>query len=207
MKTTLGLPVRLGWNGDPCVPQQHPWSGADCQFDKSTSKWVIDGLYVHDLVSHASVSILFDLSSDSIFLKLLVASISIAYVLQLLLSLFFLIRETTLSNPFSLSIYNIFGFSATLAPIWLVSRNKQRHSLESYVHISHYLPTCHLFAFLLKGFTATSKNFYHPASESELFCCVLASSDLFTVMFDPHLKSCSSPRPLKSNLSCRILVY
>ncbi|KAL6201421.1 hypothetical protein ACLB2K_025135 [Fragaria x ananassa] len=44
LKTTLGLPVRLGWNGDPCVPQQHPWSGADCQFDESTSKWVIDGL-------------------------------------------------------------------------------------------------------------------------------------------------------------------
>ncbi|XP_050371283.1 receptor-like protein 4 [Argentina anserina] len=44
LKSTLGLPVRLGWNGDPCVPQQHPWSGADCQFDKSTSRWVIDGL-------------------------------------------------------------------------------------------------------------------------------------------------------------------
>lgn len=44
LKSTLGLPHRFGWNGDPCVPQQHPWSGADCQFDKISSKWVIDGL-------------------------------------------------------------------------------------------------------------------------------------------------------------------
>lgn len=44
LKNTLGLPLRLGWNGDPCVPQQHPWSGVDCQFDKNNSTWVIDGL-------------------------------------------------------------------------------------------------------------------------------------------------------------------
>ncbi|KAI4299409.1 hypothetical protein L6164_032876 [Bauhinia variegata] len=44
LKKRLGLPPRFGWNGDPCVPQQHPWSGADCQLDKSSSKWVIDGL-------------------------------------------------------------------------------------------------------------------------------------------------------------------
>lgn len=44
LKSALGLPLRFGWNGDPCVPQQHPWSGADCQFDPSSSKWVIDGL-------------------------------------------------------------------------------------------------------------------------------------------------------------------
>lgn len=44
LKSALGLPLRFGWNGDPCVPQQHPWSGADCQFDKTSSKWVIDGL-------------------------------------------------------------------------------------------------------------------------------------------------------------------
>lgn len=44
LKSALGLPLRFGWNGDPCVPQQHPWSGADCQFDQSTSKWFIDGL-------------------------------------------------------------------------------------------------------------------------------------------------------------------
>lgn len=46
LKNALGLPLRLGWNGDPCVPQQHPWSGADCQLDKASNKWVIDGLYV-----------------------------------------------------------------------------------------------------------------------------------------------------------------
>ncbi|KAF8413842.1 hypothetical protein HHK36_001836 [Tetracentron sinense] len=49
LKNALGLPLRFGWNGDPCVPQQHPWSGADCQFDRTTSKWVIDGLYFLNL--------------------------------------------------------------------------------------------------------------------------------------------------------------
>uniref|UniRef100_A0A5B7APS0 Malectin-like domain-containing protein n=1 Tax=Davidia involucrata TaxID=16924 RepID=A0A5B7APS0_DAVIN len=44
LKNALGLPLRFGWNGDPCVPQQHPWSGAHCQFDRTSSKWVIDGL-------------------------------------------------------------------------------------------------------------------------------------------------------------------
>ncbi|CAN1280889.1 Receptor-like protein 4 [Linum perenne] len=44
LKTALGLPLRFGWNGDPCVPQQHPWSGANCQFDKTNSRWFIDGL-------------------------------------------------------------------------------------------------------------------------------------------------------------------
>ncbi|CAH2034153.1 unnamed protein product, partial [Thlaspi arvense] len=44
MRKSLGLPSRFGWNGDPCVPPQHPWSGADCQLDKNTSKWFIDGL-------------------------------------------------------------------------------------------------------------------------------------------------------------------
>ncbi|XP_031279385.1 receptor-like protein 4 [Pistacia vera] len=44
LKNSLGLPHRLGWNGDPCVPKQHPWRGADCQFDKTSNKWVIDGL-------------------------------------------------------------------------------------------------------------------------------------------------------------------
>ncbi|KAK7319717.1 hypothetical protein RJT34_04442 [Clitoria ternatea] len=44
LKKALGLPPRFGWNGDPCVPQQHPWSGVDCQLDKSSGNWVIDGL-------------------------------------------------------------------------------------------------------------------------------------------------------------------
>ncbi|KAL4386659.1 hypothetical protein GQ457_09G002600 [Hibiscus cannabinus] len=44
LKKALGLPTRFGWNGDPCVPEEHPWSGADCHFDKSGSKWFIDGL-------------------------------------------------------------------------------------------------------------------------------------------------------------------
>ncbi|XWS12614.1 hypothetical protein CRYUN_Cryun37aG0105400 [Craigia yunnanensis] len=44
LKKTLGLPNRFGWNGDPCVPKEHPWSGADCHFEKSGSKWFIDGL-------------------------------------------------------------------------------------------------------------------------------------------------------------------
>ncbi|MBA0683848.1 hypothetical protein Goari_025475 [Gossypium aridum] len=44
LKKSLGLPNRFGWNGDPCVPKEHPWSGADCHFDKSGGKWLIDGL-------------------------------------------------------------------------------------------------------------------------------------------------------------------
>ncbi|XP_028796684.1 receptor-like protein 4 [Neltuma alba] len=44
LKKALALPPRFGWNGDPCVPQQHPWTGADCQLDKKSGKWVIDGL-------------------------------------------------------------------------------------------------------------------------------------------------------------------
>ncbi|URD99263.1 Di-glucose binding within endoplasmic reticulum [Musa troglodytarum] len=44
LKSSMGLPRRLGWNGDPCVPQQHPWSGLGCQFDSKSGNWVIDGL-------------------------------------------------------------------------------------------------------------------------------------------------------------------
>ncbi|KAJ8761376.1 hypothetical protein K2173_001506 [Erythroxylum novogranatense] len=44
LRDALALPLRFGWNGDPCVPQQHPWSGVDCQFDRASSKWFIDGL-------------------------------------------------------------------------------------------------------------------------------------------------------------------
>ncbi|KAL7603559.1 hypothetical protein Lser_V15G16427 [Lactuca serriola] len=44
LKSALGLPLRFSWNGDPCVPQQHPWSGVDCQFDNAKIKWFIDGL-------------------------------------------------------------------------------------------------------------------------------------------------------------------
>ncbi|XP_057419733.1 receptor-like protein 4 [Lotus japonicus] len=44
LKNALELPPRLGWNGDPCVPQQHPWRGVDCQLNRSTGSWIIDGL-------------------------------------------------------------------------------------------------------------------------------------------------------------------
>ncbi|CAN6454403.1 unnamed protein product [Victoria cruziana] len=44
LKNTLSLPVRFGWNGDPCVPQQHPWGGVNCQFNHNDGSWVIDGL-------------------------------------------------------------------------------------------------------------------------------------------------------------------
>ncbi|KAI6703726.1 hypothetical protein NL676_012862 [Syzygium grande] len=44
LKDGLMLPLRFGWNGDPCVPQQHPWSGIDCQFNSTHNNWVIDGL-------------------------------------------------------------------------------------------------------------------------------------------------------------------
>ncbi|KAJ8435790.1 hypothetical protein Cgig2_030656 [Carnegiea gigantea] len=44
LKNALQLPRRLGWNGDPCVPLQHPWTGAACQFDNAKKRWFIDGL-------------------------------------------------------------------------------------------------------------------------------------------------------------------
>lgn len=44
LKKALQLPHRLGWNGDPCVPPQHPWNGADCRFDSAKKRWYIDGL-------------------------------------------------------------------------------------------------------------------------------------------------------------------
>ncbi|GLT82826.1 hypothetical protein SLE2022_011620 [Rubroshorea leprosula] len=44
LKSALGLPHHFGWNGDPCVPQEHPWSGADCHLNTTTNKWFIDGL-------------------------------------------------------------------------------------------------------------------------------------------------------------------
>ncbi|KAK8511570.1 hypothetical protein V6N13_024201 [Hibiscus sabdariffa] len=44
LKKALGLPTCFGWNGDPCVPKEHLWSGAGCYFDKSERRWFIDGL-------------------------------------------------------------------------------------------------------------------------------------------------------------------
>lgn len=44
LKQSLSIPSRLGWNGDPCVPQLHPWFGVDCTLDTTTGYWIIDGL-------------------------------------------------------------------------------------------------------------------------------------------------------------------
>ncbi|XP_057544644.1 receptor-like protein 4 isoform X1 [Amaranthus tricolor] len=44
LKKALQLPDRLGWNGDPCSPQQHPWNGADCRYDSTKGSWYIGGL-------------------------------------------------------------------------------------------------------------------------------------------------------------------
>ncbi|XP_042469985.1 receptor-like protein 4 isoform X1 [Zingiber officinale] len=44
LKSSLGLPSRFGWHGDPCVPQEHPWSVVECQFDSASNNWVIYGL-------------------------------------------------------------------------------------------------------------------------------------------------------------------
>ncbi|CAM6108557.1 unnamed protein product [Calypogeia fissa] len=44
MKPNLGIPPRMGWIGDPCVPQQHPWDGIDCRNDNVQQLWLIDGL-------------------------------------------------------------------------------------------------------------------------------------------------------------------
>ncbi|XP_039000248.1 receptor-like protein 4 isoform X2 [Hibiscus syriacus] len=55
LKKALGLPNRFGWNGDPCVPTEHPWSGADCHFDKSGRKWFIDGLNLSGNTIHGAI--------------------------------------------------------------------------------------------------------------------------------------------------------
>ena len=44
LKKALQLPNRLGWNGDPCIPQQHPWSRVDCRYDNTKGNWYIDGM-------------------------------------------------------------------------------------------------------------------------------------------------------------------
>ncbi|XP_057538460.1 receptor-like protein 4 [Amaranthus tricolor] len=44
LKKALQLPNRLGWNGDPCIPQQHPWSRVDCRYDNTKGNWYIDGI-------------------------------------------------------------------------------------------------------------------------------------------------------------------
>ncbi|KAJ7522348.1 hypothetical protein O6H91_18G007400 [Diphasiastrum complanatum] len=48
LKHSLGLPSRIGWNGDPCVPQEHPWNGLDCSFNVKGGSWSIVGLDLHD---------------------------------------------------------------------------------------------------------------------------------------------------------------
>jgi hypothetical protein len=44
LKQSLNLPTRLGWNGDPCVPTEHPWFGINCGFNSNASTWFVDGL-------------------------------------------------------------------------------------------------------------------------------------------------------------------
>lgn len=44
MKQNLELPGRLGWNGDPCIPQVHAWYGVNCEFDATAGAWFINGL-------------------------------------------------------------------------------------------------------------------------------------------------------------------
>ncbi|XP_024362217.1 receptor-like protein 4 isoform X2 [Physcomitrium patens] len=44
MKQGLELPSRVGWNGDPCIPQLHAWYGVNCEFDAAVGTWFITGL-------------------------------------------------------------------------------------------------------------------------------------------------------------------
>lgn len=44
MKQNLDLPGRLGWNGDPCIPQVHAWYGVNCEFEATVGAWFINGL-------------------------------------------------------------------------------------------------------------------------------------------------------------------
>lgn len=44
LKQSLDVPAHLGWNGDPCVPQLHPWFGVKCTRDATSGHWIVDGL-------------------------------------------------------------------------------------------------------------------------------------------------------------------
>jgi hypothetical protein len=46
LKQSLSLPASQGWNGDPCVPQEHTWFGVNCQFNATKNSWCIHGLYL-----------------------------------------------------------------------------------------------------------------------------------------------------------------
>lgn len=91
LKNALSLPLRLGWNGDPCVPQEHPWSGADCHFDSNSSKWFIDGLYFLD---PWLIFILFHFLN---ILRVMIAS----YVMSYLLFIFYLFELKSTSPQLS----------------------------------------------------------------------------------------------------------
>ncbi|KFK38399.1 hypothetical protein AALP_AA3G108000 [Arabis alpina] len=56
LKKALRVPSRTGWNGDPCVPQQHPWNGVHCQLDGNgkQTRWFIDALLKGLLTSNIS---------------------------------------------------------------------------------------------------------------------------------------------------------
>ncbi|KAG6557176.1 hypothetical protein Mapa_001103 [Marchantia paleacea] len=44
LKYPMGIPSRMGWIGDPCVPQEHPWDGIACKLDYGQKSWLISGL-------------------------------------------------------------------------------------------------------------------------------------------------------------------
>ena len=44
VKEDLQLAPRLGWNGDPCVPVMHTWSGVTCSFDSAAGAWEVTAM-------------------------------------------------------------------------------------------------------------------------------------------------------------------
>ncbi|KAL9234042.1 hypothetical protein vseg_008960 [Gypsophila vaccaria] len=120
LKKSLQLPSRLGWNGDPCVPQQHPWTGADCQFDSAKNRWFIDGLgldnqglrgYLPNDISKLSHLQSINLSGNSIrgSIPSTLGSISTLEILDLSYNFLNGSIPETLGNLNSLRILNLNG--------------------------------------------------------------------------------------------------
>lgn len=124
LKSGLGLPLRLGWNGDPCTPQQHPWVGVDCQFDRNNSKWVIDGIglanqglrsFLPNDISNLSHLQNINLSGNSIrgAIPTLIGTLTRLKILDLSYNLFNGSIPESLGQLSSIQILNLNGNSLT----------------------------------------------------------------------------------------------
>ncbi|MBA0712839.1 hypothetical protein Golax_011912 [Gossypium laxum] len=72
LKKSLGLPNRFGWNGDPCVPKEHPWSGADSLLVRYEKQVKAEAASIHLLSRHFSLDLVFPHPLDLNFCTLFI---------------------------------------------------------------------------------------------------------------------------------------